>query len=169
MASLGGQAEALLAMKQPAQAVQLLQAAAAKRPDEPALRNLLGATAMKAGQPGVAVAEFSALAAKIPKSVEAKLALAQAHQMERRLPDARQVLEAARQLAPADVRVLGQLGDVAAAKGDYSKALGVYREVAAQRPRDALVLNNIAYALVETNGDLNEAVAKSSEAVRLAP
>jgi len=53
--------------------------------------------------------------------------------------------------------------------GIYDKAIDSYRKVVAQEPDDYLSLNNLSYILMETNGDIDEALKMAHKAYSLAP
>ncbi len=167
--ALQGQASALVAMKQAGEAMKLLRQAVAQEPAAGPLRGLLAATALRTGDARTALEEFSALARQYPQAVDLKLAIAQAQRALGQLGEAKRAAEEAVQLDANNLSVLAELGDIHAEQGNFREALQVYRQLEAKRPKDPRILNNVAYALLESKGDLNEALRKANEAVQLAP
>lgn len=86
-----------------------------------------------------------------------------------RLSDARRV---ARQLVdrdPNDAEAWTQLGDVASAAEDDAAAAQAYREAVKLAPDDARLLNNLAWALRDSEDDRAEAIGLARKATALAP
>jgi tetratricopeptide (TPR) repeat protein len=63
-------------------------------------------------------------------------------------------------------RALGLLYDTA---NEYDKALAAYRKVVALEPKDALALNNLAYAMAIREGNPKDALPIAERALLLAP
>ncbi len=167
--ALQGQASALLALKRPEEALNRIQSALARQPNDPQLRNLLATTALRAGNAALAETQFTALAAEFPRSTEVRLALAQARAALGKFDEAHQAAQEARQFDPANPAVLAMSGDLFARQQRYPEALEIYRGLAKTQPKNARVRNNVAYAILESKGDLNEALGHATEAVALAP
>ncbi len=69
---------------------------------------------------------------------------------------------------PDDAETRGVLCDLLLLEGEFAEALPHLRSLAAQRPRDAVVLNNLAWALSQLD-ELHEARIWSERALALAP
>ena len=70
---------------------------------------------------------------------------------------------------PKDVAGLIQLGMLYEAKGEYDRAFKCYENVLEYNPNSVVALNNIAYALSERAGKLDEALAYARRARQASP
>ena len=91
-----------------------LERAQSKRPGDVAIQAERGAVLVDLQQYRAALTQLEPLAnaPEIANSVESQMMLALAYSGERRFPDARRVLAAARLLAPRDIRVINALADI---------------------------------------------------------
>jgi len=80
-----------------------------------------------------------------------------------------QALEKARESMPDDITVLSTLGLVLDASSRRPEARKIYEETLKRDPNNAVVLNNLAFLLAETGGDLDDAMTKATRAKQLLP
>jgi Tfp pilus assembly protein PilF len=80
-----------------------------------------------------------------------------------------QALERAQQLAPDGKGLDTAIGNVQDQLGKKADALASYRKALTKTPDDPLLLNNLAFLLTETGGNLDEAQQMISTAIRKAP
>ena len=87
----------------------------------------------------------------------------------KRLPEAREVLEAALKLRPDDEDLLYQYGAALDRMDDRKTALAVMQRIVDRNPEHADALNYIGYTLVEENRELERALSLIRKADRLKP
>ena len=162
--SLEGLVEVYRAQKQLGRAVTLLRQDLDKGPQADEVRELLAKTAAQAGENQVAADAYKALAGARPQSFETALQLGLAYQAKGDLSLAISEFERAGKLAPEDARAPGFLGAALEAAGRRSEAAAAYHRSLLLDGRDPWVMNNLAYLLADTGGDLNDAL-KLAQAV----
>jgi tetratricopeptide (TPR) repeat protein len=166
---LAGLVNAYEAEHQPERALELMQAEAQKAPDSTGKAALLVATEEAAGKTDQALAELQKVAAQHPKSADVQVRIAQLQMKHGHLPEALQALEHAQQLAPDGKGLDMTIANVEDQLGNKPEAIASYRKALAKTPDNALVLNNLAFLLSETGGNLDEAQQMVSTAIRKAP
>jgi Flp pilus assembly protein TadD len=85
------------------------------------------------------------------------------------LSAALQALQQARQLAPQSKGLDAAIGNIQDQAGQKREAIASYRKALSQVPDDPVVLNDLAFLLTETGGDLNEALQLATTASRKSP
>jgi tetratricopeptide (TPR) repeat protein len=75
-------------------------------------------------------------------------------------------LEQARQLAPEDYNILLSLAGMIETQGRLAEAQTLYRKILAAEPENAVALNNLAFNLAESGGNLDEALRLAERAVK---
>src|SRR5262249_24100694 len=113
--------------------------------------------AMQGGRYTTAIANYQRLVAADPKSLAAAVSLAEAYRLSGDSANAGVVLQKAKQLDPNDGPGSMALAKAFFKNGRLEDAGDVFRRAAQLRPDDAAVLNDLAFVIVETGGDLNEA------------
>ncbi len=91
------------------------------------------------------------------------------HMMRSDFSSAVTVLRKAKEFVPKDAQVLTNLAIAEEASGDKKAAVDDYRAALAENPRNPVALNNIAFLLTETGGDLYEALRFARMARQAAP
>src|SRR4029077_12150610 len=129
-----------------------------------AVRSLIALTAMQAHQFNIAIDQYKESVRKSPSSPDLYIALGEAYQLNRDLPQAIASFKKARELAPASDRALQYLGNALQAAGKPDEALACYRSLAKLSPNDPTVLNNLAFLISETGKDLDDALHLIQEA-----
>ena len=146
--------------------VQVLSTELKKRPDNAILQSLLALTALTAGKYDVAIDNYSRLVAASPRSTAARVNLAEAHRRKGDAKAAITVLEEAKGLEPNNAAAQISLASAFHTLGRLDESRDSLRRCIALQPTNAPGLNNLAFLLVETGGDLNEAQNLSEQALK---
>jgi predicted Zn-dependent protease len=158
----------LVASNQSRKAYDYLKAEVKKTPDSEAVQNLLAEVAMRTGDYNLAIEQYRSLVAR-KASAGAYVQLGSVYKLRGDVPNALAALEAAEKLAPSDPAVVALLAQTRNAAGRRQEALEGYRRVLKLKPENAAVMNDVAYLIVETGGQPDEALKLAQEAVRKAP
>jgi Flp pilus assembly protein TadD len=151
-AALWGKGRALFRLKQPAQAVPLLEQAAEIKPEIPEYRFDLALTYLAARRPADAVVSLRMAIKLQPNWVEAWSSLGYALDQSSQPEEAESVLRHALTLKPDHPEVLNHLGIVLMKqRGRIDEAIKHYLHAIAIRPGFGDALNNLAFALKMQN------------------
>jgi tetratricopeptide (TPR) repeat protein len=167
--SLAGLVNAYEAEHLPDRALELMQTEAQKAPDSTGKAALLVATEEAAGKTDLALAELQKVAAQHPASADVQVRIAQLQVKHGHLEEALQALERARQLAPDAKGLDLTIGNVQDQLGKKPEAIASYRKALVKTPDNTVLLNNLAFLLADTGGNLTEAQQMVSTAIRKAP
>lgn len=167
--ALAGLLDSYIGEHQPDRALQLAETELKRAPQSGGRAALLVASAQAAGKPGVALAELEKLAADNPKSAEAQIQLGDFQRSQGNFQEALTAYEHARQLAPDRAQLDTLVANMQEELGERPEAIATYRKALSRLPDDPLILNNLAFLLTETHGDLNEALRLATAASRKAP
>jgi tetratricopeptide (TPR) repeat protein len=167
--SVQGLAQTYFDEKQPEKAVALLREQASSPNAGADTHLLLADAAFATKQLALAVAEYTRAAAidsrlggyADMRSGDALLQMAQTDK-------AVEYLQRARTETSNDKQVLAMLALAYERAGRKNEALGMYRQALTVDPANPLLLNNLAFAVCETSGDLDEALTLAQKAQRLA-
>jgi tetratricopeptide (TPR) repeat protein len=102
-------------------------------------------------------------------NVQEHLARARFHETRGRWPEALTDYEDAEKLDPRNASVTLARANALYRKGDADEALLLYKKVQANNDGSARAANNLAFVLVETGGDLNEAERLARRAITMEP
>jgi tetratricopeptide (TPR) repeat protein len=170
---LTGIAASDLARKTPDKAISLLHEEADKAPNRADLRLVLAKTAMRAEKYDIAIREFrKALAQTDTRSKERGDIYFDVGESYRRKGDlygAIRVLQEARKTQFSHVGLVSELGLVLDKSCRKSETKEAYEAALKLDPDNAGVLNNLAYLLAETGGNLDDALSKAQRARELQP
>ena len=150
-------------------AVRLLTAEVSRSPANETARALLAVTALRAGDPGLALEHLRFLIERNPRSAEWRLREGFAHQRKGDLESAIDSYRQAAALAPRAPQPAAFLANALEAANRPSEAIAQYRAALALQPGNPLLLNNLAHLLAETGGNLEEALELARRAVREFP
>ncbi len=151
-------ANAYLNQKQFDQARAILNEGLGKWPDSSDLLEQIARTEALAGHYDLALAQFQKLLAADPKSIVHRRQLAEVCDLEGDHSRAIAYYQQAHDLAADDVAVAVSLADDLARAGRLQEARTIYQGVVKAHPENAPALNNVAFFLADTNGDLDEAL-----------
>jgi putative PEP-CTERM system TPR-repeat lipoprotein len=124
--------------KENEKALAVARQASGANPNNPVADNLLGIAQFATGDHAAAIATFSRLTEKAPRSPDAHLHLAQAHLAAKQTASARDALKKAIQLKPDFVKAHDALIRLELAEKRPDAALRVAREIQVQQPRSPL-------------------------------
>ena len=155
--------------KQPEKAVALIQAQIAKSPNNPALYADLSALQLQLKNfPAAQDSAQKALA--INKSYEPAMQVyAQAQVGQGNTDGAISAWQQWFSAHPDDARAAMLLGTLEETKGDLNKAIDFDKKALQLDPSQAVAANNLAYLMVETNGNSDVALSYAETARRLLP
>jgi len=170
---LMGMVETEMAQNKIDAALALLQAEADKAPNHLDFLLALGNTAVRAGKYDMAIATFEKVLARTDKGSKAQgdiyLRLGETYRRKGDLSNAIQELQQARTTLPDNTVVLTTLALVLDGASRKSEAKQVYEATLKLEPNNGVVLNNLAFLIAESGGDLDDALTKAQRAKQLLP
>jgi tetratricopeptide (TPR) repeat protein len=169
---LMGIVETDLAQNKTEEALKVLQAESDKAPGNLDLLLALANTAVRAGKFDFAIQTYNRILAQRDKSAKPGDIYLRIGETCRRKGDvngAIQALQKARETLPDNVFVLDTLALVLDGASRKPEAKQVYEASLKVEPNNAQVLNNLAFLLAETGGDLDDALTKAQRAKQLSP
>jgi tetratricopeptide (TPR) repeat protein len=152
--------------KQYDRAMETLRNELKRVPGNVAVENMLAVTAIEAKRYQVAIDSFLRVAAATPKSLAAQVKLAEAYRLNGEGDKAVAVLEKAKTIEPTDVADSSVLSAALFNNGRLEESRNVLRQVVKVQSDNAGALNNLAYLITETGGDLDEAQNLVQRALR---
>jgi tetratricopeptide (TPR) repeat protein len=167
--ALAGLARVYLAQKNYDGAIKLLAGEVAKAPDWWDAREYLAASAAALNRLDIALQQYKVLADKYPDSADYKIGLAAVYQAQGDKASAIQTYEAARVLSPDDPVIIGWLALLRDSTGQKREADADYQRSLALNPSDPALLNNRAYFIAESGGDLDEGLRLIKAALQNRP
>ena len=161
-------AASMVAHNQTTQALNILQAEVKKAPQRNDLHFALAAFADRVGHLDIAISELEGLLARIPPNsrgtTETLTLLSECYIKQQRYQKALPHIEAAHKLEPDNPAVLHYLGLVYDKLGRGADARKFYEASLKQNANDGIVLNNLAYLIVESGGDPDLALTYAQRA-----
>jgi Flp pilus assembly protein TadD len=168
-----GIAEVWAAQKKNEDALRLLQTEAEKYPSRPELHFGIGNIALLTTKYDLAIAEFQLVLDRVDRnskgSGELFLRMGEAYRLKGDLDFAMSLLRQAQALQPTNPAVLHTLAVTLESAGQRQAAADQYRKLLELDPNSGLALNNLAYILADTGGDLGLALAYALRARQLFP
>jgi tetratricopeptide (TPR) repeat protein len=167
--AIAGLAATSSAERQFQKAIELLNGALEKSPDSAMLRDQLASTAAVAGQYDLAIAEFKNLAASHPKSVQLRLRLGEVYELKGDHANAIAAYREAQAISANDSAATFLLAGALTRVGRNAEAKAQYESLLKSHPDNVSAMNNLAFLLAETSGDLDQALSLAQRAVQKAP
>jgi len=164
-----GLAETHAAQGQPGVAQQLLEKEMERSPDDQGLRFALANLCLRSGDLQRAIAEFKNILTKQPNSGEVHVRVGEAYYHAGKQDLAEEHFRKAKELAPGDSRAHLLLGVIYDSTGRTAEAKGAYEQTLKLAPDNPVALNNLAYLLAESSGDLDLALTLIQRARSRAP
>jgi tetratricopeptide (TPR) repeat protein len=167
-----GVVETGMAQNKGEEALKTLQAESDKAPGRVDLLRLLGDTAVRAGKLDFALQTFNRALGQVGKAKEQGDIYLRIGGIYRRKGDLNasvQALRKALETLPDNIMVLSELALVLDEGARRPEARKVYEATLKLDPNNGVVLNNLAFLLCETGGDLDDALTKATRAKQLLP
>jgi len=169
---LMGMVETQMAQGKNDDAMKLLEAESSKAPNRLDLLLAMGNTAVRAGKYDFAIETFNKVLAGVDKGKaqgDLYLRIGETYRRKGDLNNAVQALQKARETLPDNIVVLSTLALVLDGAGRRQEARQVYEATLRLDPNNAVSLNNLAFLLAESGGDLDDALTKAQRAKQLMP
>jgi tetratricopeptide (TPR) repeat protein len=169
---LMGIIETNMAQNKTDEALKILQAESDKAPARLDLLLAMGNTAVRAGKIDFAIQTFNKVLGMVdkgPKQGDIYLRIGETYRRKGDANNAIQALQKARETLPDNIVVLSTLALVLDGAGRKPEAKQVYDATLKLDPNNAVALNNLAFLLAETGGDLDVALSKAQRAKQLLP
>ncbi len=166
---LAALANAYLNEQQFDQARAILDEGLAKWPASSDLLEQRARTEALAGHYDLALSQFQKLLVSDPKSIVLRRQLAEVCDLQGDHSRAIAYYQEAHALAADDMAVAISLADALARAGRMVEARTIYQGIAKTHPENAPALNNVAYFLADTDGDLDEALRLAKNALAKSP
>jgi tetratricopeptide (TPR) repeat protein len=169
---LMGIVETDMAQNKTDEALKILQTESDKAPNRLDLLLAVGNTAVRAGKFDLGIQTFNRLLSQTEKGAkqgDIYLRLGETYRRKGDTNGAIQVLQKARETLPDNVVVLSTLALVLDGASRKPEARQVYEATLKLDPNNAVVLNNLAFLMAETGGDLDDALTKAQRAKQLLP
>lgn len=164
-----GMVESRLMQQQFDDAIKLVEAELKKRPESRAIQLAYASTAARSGKWDLALDTYRKLVAAEPNSADLHMQLGALLIQKGDLAAAMESFQKAEKLAPKDPRPLVAHAEALDRAGQKQQAVELYRRALKINPNDPAALNNLAFLLTETGGNLDEALRLAQKAVQLAP
>lgn len=164
-----GLVEAVAGQNQLDRVIQILTAEVAGNPDSLILRSLLAEMATRAGILNLALEQHKAILAKSPNSPDLLIRLGDFYTSQGDIQNARTTLERAKQLAPKSPAPWLSMALTYEKAGQLTEAQSQYRKALELDPENSAVLNNLAFLLADSGGNLDEAMRLVSLGLKKQP
>jgi tetratricopeptide (TPR) repeat protein len=169
---LMGIVESNMAQNKTDEALKILQAESDKAPGRVDLLLAMADVAARAGKYDYAIQTYNRMLAQADKSIKPGgiyVRLGKTYWRKGDANNAITALQKALQTLPDDVEVLATLGLILDGASRKPEAKKFYEAALKVEPDNAVVLNNLAFLLAETGGDLNDALTKAQRAKQMKP
>ena len=164
-----GLAEVELARGRPERAIQIIQSRIDREPEDMDWRRAMGHVAARARSFDRAARELNLVLSHNPNDGPVHRQLAQIYLGQRNFADAQRHFQRATELMPEDAASFLFLAMSVEAQGDLQGAARYYQRAIDLAPDTPIALNNLAYILAETGGNLDRALALAERARSRAP
>jgi len=169
MRGLMGLSETYAAQKNYDKSVQLLKTQLAKNPERSDMRWALANMEVRSAQYDQAIADFQWLLQKNPNSPDLYNSLGQTYRLKGDMKGAIDNIRKAKDLKPNEPGLWLTLGLLLDSTGQSAEARASYEQVLKLDPDNPIALNNLAYRIAETGGDLDQALTLAQRAKQKLP
>jgi tetratricopeptide (TPR) repeat protein len=170
---LMGIVETNMAQNKTDEALKLLQAESDKAPNRLDLLLAMGNTAVRSGKYDFAIQTYNRVLGQLPKGAKEQgdlyLRIGETYRRKGDPGGAIQSLQKARETLPDNIVVLSTLALVLDGANRKPEAKLVYDATLKLDPNNGVVLNNLAFLVAESGGDLDDALTKAQRAKQLLP
>jgi tetratricopeptide (TPR) repeat protein len=166
---LFGLAEMAMVAGKPAEARALLEKELPAAKDKTSINLALANVFVRANDYENAIRIYKPLIAASPENADYAMRLGEVYLRAEKLDESRQYFEKAKQLAPKNVIPLLKLGTIYERKGERALLMPTYEAILKIEPDNPLALNNMAYHLAESGGDLDQALTLAQRAKQQMP
>jgi tetratricopeptide (TPR) repeat protein len=150
-------------------ALKLLDEELKQTSNPPLIHVLVASTAVAAGKLDLATQQYEWLRSNDPKSVQAYASLGDVYQLKGDVNSALNSYEKARELAPNDARIIAMQSYLQTMAGQDGEAIASLRKQLITDPENTIALNNLAFALADSETNLDEALALAQRAQKKFP
>ena len=168
-----GVAEVYFQQNEPDKAIQVIADEVKKQPQRTDLKKELAVAETRARQFDKALADYQSIVDRYKdaplEQADLYSRLGTIYSVLRDYPKAIENMQKARQLAPANWFYSYSLAMYYDNVGRQQEAVTSYRDAMKVDPNNAIVLNNLAYLLTQTNGNLDEALTLAQRAKQQLP
>jgi tetratricopeptide (TPR) repeat protein len=170
---LMGVVETYFAQHRPDEAINMLQAEAAKAPKRVDLRLAVASASVMASRFDMAVNQYQAALNMLGADAAARgdiyLRLGETYRRKGELANAIPVLEQARKVMPDNPVVLSTLALALDGSGRKADARRIYESTLKADPNNGVALNNLAFLIADGGGDLDQALTLAQRAKQMLP
>jgi tetratricopeptide (TPR) repeat protein len=168
-----GEAEGYLLMNRPDQALAVIQTEINRFPNRNDLKRDLADLQFRTGQIDTAIQAYQSLLPAYKdnpaQSGDLHARIAEAYIRKRNYPQAIEELKKAHELLPESTAVLNTLALLLENGGNHQEAKKAYEKSLLKDPSNPEALNNLAYLMAETGGNLDEALTLATRAKQKLP
>jgi tetratricopeptide (TPR) repeat protein len=151
-------------------AVQVLTAELKRRPNAPELKLLLGDTATSFGRYDLAIEQYQQVLAANPNNTgDIHFRVGQVYLAKGDLSTAIAHYQKSASVNPKDARAWAFLASAEQDAGKAEQAKADYKRALDLRPGHPALLNNLAYLIAETGGNLDDALKYAQQALHIQP
>ena len=133
------------------------------------VRRTLAETAARANRTDLAIQTYTELVPAVRNPEQMRYRMSELYYRKGDVKNAIAQLEEALRIAPENVEILLVLGSLKELDGRAAEARQHYRRALAAEPDNAVALNNLAFNLCETGGNLDEALSLAQRATQRSP
>ena len=169
MRGLMGLTETYAAQNNYDKAIQLLKAELTKNPERSDMRWALANLEVRSQKYDLAIVDFQWMLQRNPKSPDLYFSLGETYRRKGDLKAAIEHVRKARDLSPNSANLWLTLGVLLDSTGQPAEARISYDQVLKIEPDNAIALNNLAYMIAETGGDLDQALTLAQRAKQKLP
>jgi tetratricopeptide (TPR) repeat protein len=170
---LVGLVEALARQNKYDEAIQVLQQELAKDPKNNDLRIALGNVAVRAGNFDMGLAQFQKVLETLDKNSKARgqvyLRIGETYRRKGDFNGAVAALYKAREALPENSTVVSTLAQALDTAGRKPESVQAWEQAVKLDPRNAVALNNLAFLMAESGGDLDQALTYAQRAEQMLP
>jgi tetratricopeptide (TPR) repeat protein len=170
---LVGLVEALARQNKFDEAIQVLQQELAKDPKNNDLRIALGNVAVRAGNFDMGLAQFQKVLDTLDKNSKARgqvyLRIGETYRRKGDLNAAVAALYKAKEALPENSIVVSTLAQALDTAGRKPESVQAWEQAIKLDPRNAVALNNLAFLMAESGGDLDQALTYAQRAEQMMP